>query len=119
MWNVGKAARKGSAQEGPRAAIAGFSSAKPVIGIARFYAVDRYRPRATRDEIDALLFKMENVTAWRFHELGEVAVEYRSDLLSDQTIETALEGLGYRLLHISDDPQLPEGDVERALGQMC
>lgn len=89
------------------------------MGIAWFFAIDPYRPKATRDEIDAMLFRMSGVTDWRFHAQGEVAVAYRSTLISDQMIEAALEGVGYALMHISDNPQVAVGEVDRALSQVC
>jgi hypothetical protein len=84
-------------------------------GIARFFAADPSRPNAARGEIDALLFRMGGVIDWRFHPLGAIAVEYRSTSLSDQIIEAALEGLGYCLKHISDDPQVARDKVGEAL----
>jgi hypothetical protein len=89
------------------------------MGIARFFAVDTYQPKATRDEIDALLSKMDGVTDWRFHPKGEVVVEYGSNRISDEMIEAALQGVGYSLVHISDDPQVAGKDADEALFEAC
>jgi copper chaperone CopZ len=89
------------------------------MGIARFFVVDSYQPKATRDEVDALLSKMDGVTDWRFHPDGEVVVEYGSNRISDEMIETALEGVGYSLMHISDDPRVAGHDADEALSQAC
>jgi hypothetical protein len=89
------------------------------MGIARFFAVDTYRPKATHDEIDVILSKMAGVTEWRFHPDGEVAVEYDSDRIGDQIIEAALEGVGYGLKHISDDPQVAGDDANEMLLRAC
>ena len=85
------------------------------MGIARFFAVDGYRPKASREEIDALLWKMGGVIDWRFYPLGMVVVEYASRVISDQLIEAALEGLGYCLKHVSDDPLVARDKAGEAL----
>jgi hypothetical protein len=94
-----------------------FKEAK--MGVARFFAVDTYRPKATRAEVETLLSQMDGVTDWRFHPGGEVVVEYGSNRISDETIEAALEGVGYSLVHISDDPQATGDDADKALSQAC
>jgi hypothetical protein len=91
---------------------------EPVMGIARFFAADPSRPNAARSEIDALLVRMDAVIDWRFHPLGAIVVEYRSTSISDQIIEAALEGLGYCLKHISDDPQVAREELAGALAQV-
>jgi hypothetical protein len=96
-----------------------FTSRRQMMGIARFFAVDTYRPRATRDEIDTILSKMRGVTDWRFHPKGEVVVQYESDLIGDEAIEAALEGVGYGLAHISDDPHVAGTEADEALTQVC
>jgi hypothetical protein len=89
------------------------------MGVARFFAVDKYQPKATRPEVEELLSKMDGVTDWRFHRDGEVVVEYGSNRISDEMIEEALQGVGYSLVHISDDPQVAGKDADEELFQAC
>jgi hypothetical protein len=97
----------------------GFRFKELKMGIARFFAVDPYKPKATREEIEALLSKMDGVTDWRFHREGEVVVQYGSNRISDEMIETALEGVGYGLVHISDDPRVSGDEADWALFREC
>jgi len=89
------------------------------VGIARFFAVDKHRPPATRKEVDALLSKMDGVTDWRFHPDGVVVVAYGSERISAETIEEALEGVGYSLVHLSDAPHATSSDADRELFETC
>ena len=85
------------------------------MGLARFVAIDVSRPRATKTELNDLISRMDGVIDWRIEPDGDVIVEYNHDLISDQVIESALRGIGFRLTHISDDPDADPADVWTAL----
>lgn len=86
------------------------------MSLARFIARDPYAPRATEEELEELIPKMHGVVDWTIHSNGDVTLEYDRTRISDETIEEALKGLGFRLRHICDEPEADEAEVHRALG---
>jgi hypothetical protein len=86
------------------------------VGLARFVALDPYRPRATKEELDELLNKVDGALAWKIHDNGDVTLEYDSDRLYEGLIEDALAGIGFKLHHIVDEPDASEAEAEMALG---
>jgi len=87
------------------------------MGLAKFTAVDPYNPSATEQELDELIPKIHGVTDWTVHENGDVALKYDKHLIGDDVIEEALAGMGFKLVHILDDPDASEVDVKRALDE--
>jgi|GEM_PF-2035521 len=85
------------------------------MGLATFVAIDPYAPAATGKEIDVLLSKMSGVVDWRMHARGDITVEYRNDVISDQLIEAALVGVGFRLKHVCSEPEAVSELVKEAL----
>jgi hypothetical protein len=81
------------------------------VGVVRFIAKDPYAPAATEAEIEALLVEMSGISDWTMEAKGEVRVEYDSYFISSDMIEEALEGLGFKLKHISEDPETETGNV--------
>jgi hypothetical protein len=86
------------------------------IGLARFIARDPYAPAASRQELDDLLSRMDGVIDWAIHRSGDVTLEYDRDRISDDLIEDALVGIGFKLKHIFDKPNATEAEVHEALG---
>jgi hypothetical protein len=86
------------------------------MGLARFVAQDPYRPRATKEELDELLNKVDGALDWTIHDNGDVTLEYDSDRLYEGLIEDALAGIGFKLHHIEDEPDASEAEAEMALG---
>ena len=86
------------------------------MGLARFVAEDPYRPKATKEELDALLNKVDGALDWTIHDNGDVTLEYDSNCLYEGLIEDALSGIGFRLHHIMDEPEASEAEAESALG---
>ncbi|MFN2292433.1 MAG: hypothetical protein ACK2UC_14670 [Anaerolineae bacterium] len=86
------------------------------MGLARFVAQDPYRPRATKEELDGLLDRIDGVLDWTIHDNGDVTVEYDSSRLYEGLIEDALSGSGFKLHHIIDEPDASEAEAEGALG---
>ena len=87
------------------------------MGIARFIARDPYVPTATDDELRELFARMDGVLDWSMTENGEVAVEYDHDLINDEMIEEALSGMGFKLKHVFDYPDLPMDASENLLDE--
>jgi hypothetical protein len=85
------------------------------MSLARFVARDPYRPQATAEELDNLLLKMDGVIDWTIHDQGEVTVEYDRKRISDELIEDALAGIGFRLTHIFDKPYASPEQIHEAL----
>ena len=85
------------------------------MSLARFIAIDPYQPAATRRELDDLFTKMDGPLDWHIHPNGDVSVEYDADRISDEIIEIALQGLGFKLEHIADFPHADEEKIEKAL----
>lgn len=86
------------------------------MSLARFIARDPYTPGATEEELEDLIPKMHGVIDWTIHPDGDVTLEYDRSRISDEVIEEALKGLGFRLKHICDDPEADEVAAHRALG---
>lgn len=88
------------------------------MGVAKFVAVDTYQPDALQAELDNLLGKMDGVLDWAINlEDDEVAVEYDHELINDEMIEEALSGVGLRLKHICDNPDMPMREAMDVLDQ--
>ena len=87
------------------------------MGVAKFTAKDPYAPAATNSELQQLLTRMDGVLDWAISDEGEVAVEYDHELINDQMIEAALSGVGLKLKHVSDEPDLPEPIAQKLLNQ--
>ena len=81
------------------------------MGVVRFIAKDPYAPAATEAEIEALLVEMSGIADWTIEANGEVRVEYDSYYITSDMIEEVLEGLGFKLKHLSDDPGRETGNV--------
>lgn len=84
------------------------------MGLARFIAKDPYKPAATRAELDDLLVEMHGIINWKIGADGEVTVEYDPVRISDQVIEEALDGMGFKLQHIFDKPHASDAEVHQA-----
>jgi hypothetical protein len=87
------------------------------MGLARFVAQDPYRPRASKEELDDLLDRVDGVLNWTIHANGDVTLEYDSDRLDEGLLEDALAGIGFRLHHILDEPDAGEAASQNALTQ--
>jgi len=85
------------------------------MGLARFIAKDPYRPAETEQELDELLSEMDGVLDWTIHAGGDVTVEYERHHISDDLIEEALDGLGFELTHIYDQPAVDEAEAREVL----
>jgi hypothetical protein len=85
------------------------------IGLARFIAVDHCEPRASKKELNDLLSRMDGVIDWTVHRSGGVTLEYDRDRISDDLIEDALIGIGFRLKHVFDKPNATEVEVQAAI----
>jgi len=85
------------------------------MGLAKFTAKDPFNPTATKDELEEILRKIHGVTDWTIHEDGDVTLEYDRHFISDELIEDALAGMGFKIEHILDDLDASEADVNRAL----
>jgi hypothetical protein len=59
------------------------------MGLARFVAQDPYRPRATKEELEGLLDRVDGVLDWTIHDNGDVTLEYDSDRLYEGLLEDA------------------------------
>lgn len=81
------------------------------MGVVRFIAKDPYTPAATEAEIEALFVEMAGIADWTIEANGEVRVEYDSYYISSDMIEEALEGLGFKLKHLSEEPGAELGKV--------
>jgi len=86
------------------------------MGLARFVAQDPYRPRATEEELDELLDRVDGVLDWTIHDNGDVTLEYDSNRIYEGLIEDSLAGIGFKLHHIEDEPDADEVEAEAALG---
>lgn len=88
------------------------------MGVAKFIAKDAYSADALKNELDSLLGKMDGVLDWAINlDDDEVAVEYDHELINDEMIEEALSGVGLKLKHISDEPDMPEREAMETLDQ--
>lgn len=87
------------------------------MGVAKFVAIDQYAPSATKEELDNLLGKMKGIQDWAINPNVEVAVEYDHNLINDEIIEAALRGIGLKLKHISDNPDIPDEIAQEELEQ--
>jgi hypothetical protein len=87
-----------------------------MMSLARFVAKDPYRPRATKEELEDLLQRIDGVIDWTIHHQGDVTLEYDRKRISDELIEDALAGIGFELKHIYDEPYATLNDVHKALG---
>jgi hypothetical protein len=85
------------------------------MSLARFVARDPYRPSATREELEDLVVRIDGVVDWSISAEGEVTVEYDRKRISDELIEDALAGIGFRLTHLSDKAYVTEAEARRAL----
>jgi hypothetical protein len=85
------------------------------MGLARFVAQDPYRPRATKEELDEMLNKVDGALGWTIHDNGDVTLEYDSSRLYEGLIEDALAGTGFKLHHIEDEPDASEAEAGKAL----
>ncbi len=86
------------------------------MGLARFVAKDPYTPAATEKELEDLIPKIHGVIDWTIHANGDVTIEYDRERISDELIEEALIGIGFKLKHIYDDPNADEVKAHKALG---
>jgi len=86
------------------------------MGLARFVARDPYRPKATKEELDNLLDRVDGVLDWTIHGNGDVTLEYDSSRIDEGLIEDALAGIGFRLHHVLDEPEANEAETDDALG---
>ena len=87
------------------------------MGLAKFTATDTYTPAATEEELENIIPKIHGVIDWNVHEDGDVTLEYDRHLISDELIEDALVGMGFKLKHILDEPDASEAEVRRALDE--
>lgn len=87
------------------------------MGVAKFIANDPFAPKATKDELDELLSRMDGVLDWAVNPDDEVAVEYDNDRITDEMIEAGLSGTGLVLKHISDEPDFEENAVREMLNE--
>jgi hypothetical protein len=87
------------------------------MGLAKFTAKDPYNPAATEEELDEIIPKIHGVIDWTVHEDGDVTLEYDRHLISDELIEDALVGMGFKLKHIFDEPDASEAEVRSALDE--
>ena len=87
------------------------------MGLAKFTAKDPYSPAATEEELDEIIPKIHGVIDWTVHEDGDVTLEYDRHLISDELIEDALVGMGFKLKHILDEPDASEAEVRSALDE--
>lgn len=78
------------------------------MGLARFIVKDPYLPAATEEEVEDLFCKIHGVTNWTIQSDGEVTFAYDRYLISDETVEAALDGLGFELEHVFDNPYAGE-----------
>ncbi len=85
------------------------------MGLAKFTAKDPYSPNATAEELDELFPKIHGVIDWSVHEDGDVTLEYDRGLISDELIEDALAGMGFKIKHILDKPDANEAETRSAL----
>jgi copper chaperone CopZ len=85
------------------------------MSLARFVAQDPYRPSATKKELEDLVSKVDGVIDWSVSADGEVTLEYDRKRISDELIEDALAGIGFRLKHIYDVPYASEAEARQAL----
>jgi hypothetical protein len=58
---------------------------------------------------------MDGVIDWTIHHSGDVTLEYDRDRISDDLIEDALSGIGFKLKHIFDKPNATEVEVHKAM----
>jgi hypothetical protein len=86
------------------------------MGLARFVARDPDAPAATEEELEGLISKMHGVIDWMIHPNGDVTVEYDRSLISYDLMEMALEGLGFKVKHVYDHPDVDPAEVREALG---
>lgn len=86
------------------------------MGLAKFVAKDPYTPPATEDELREFIPQIHGVTNWTIDPDGEVTLEYDESEIDDPLIEEALDGMGFKLKHIFDEPNATEVDVTQALG---
>jgi hypothetical protein len=85
------------------------------MGLARFVARDPYKPAITEQELEEMIAKIHGIINWTIHPDGEVTIEYDRKIISDELVEEALSGVGFRLRHIFDEPDADEEEVETAL----
>jgi hypothetical protein len=76
------------------------------MGLARFVATDPYTPTATQAELEELLARMHGVTDCTVHSNGDVTLKYDSHMVADEVIEAALKGMGFKLHHLFDNPNI-------------
>ncbi len=84
-------------------------------GLARFVARDPDAPAASANELQGLIPKMRGVIDWMIHPNGDVTVEYDHDEITYDAIEMALEGLGFKVIHVSDNPDVSPAEMKEAL----
>jgi hypothetical protein len=86
------------------------------MGLARFVAQDPYSPKATKEELNDLLDRMKGVLDWTIHDNGDVTLAYDPNRIYGGLIEDALAGIGFKLHHVLDEPNVSEAEVADALG---
>lgn len=87
------------------------------MSLARFVAKDKYRPQATEEELADIFLEMDGVVAWNIHDNGEVTIEYDGTRVNERTIEEAIHGLGFVLIHIDDRGDVTPQEISQALSQ--
>jgi len=88
------------------------------MGLARFVAQDPYTPAMTEKEMEELIPRIRGAMDWTIHPNGEVTLEYDRVQNSDDIIEAALAGMGFKLKHIFDHPDANQTEMRAALGEI-
>ena len=84
-------------------------------GLVRFVARDPDEPAASAHELEGLIPKMKGVIDWMIHANGDVTVEYDHDSIAYDAIEMALRGLGFKVMHVYDNPDVDPTEVQEGL----
>lgn len=79
------------------------------MGRAIFVASDP--DNVTESNLEDVVPQIEGVVHWQIDEDGTVVVEYDDKAVSMATVEQALEGLGYRVEPLRNDPEAGDVDV--------
>jgi copper chaperone CopZ len=87
------------------------------MGLAKFVARDPYTPAMAKQELEELITKIHGIIEWTIQPDGEVTIEYDKQIISDELVEEALDGVGFELKHIFDDPDADETEVKEALAE--
>jgi hypothetical protein len=78
------------------------------MGIAKFNAKNPHTPSSKLEELYNLLDDMDGILDWTVNMDGKLAIEYDYNRIHYQVIMDALSSTGFRLKHISDDPNVSD-----------